>query len=80
MFNGQLALQLKANICGQIVREQSKIICGLEQNRRDTIWMHVNLKKQWKTNWSVMPGKGRTKVRKKDAKKRNLTHQEAEFV
>jgi hypothetical protein len=37
MFNGQLALQSKANICGQIVREQSKIICGLEQNKRDTI-------------------------------------------
>jgi hypothetical protein len=34
MFNEQLALQLKANICGQIVREQSKIICGLEQNQR----------------------------------------------
>ena len=80
MFNGQLALQSKANICGQIVREQSKIICGLEQNQRDTIWMHVNLKKQCKTNWSFKPGKGRTKVRKKDAKKRNLTHQEAEFV
>ena len=37
MFNGQLAFQSKANICGQIVREQSKIICGLEQNQRDTI-------------------------------------------
>jgi hypothetical protein len=42
--------------------------------------MHVNLKKQCKTNWSFKPEKGRTKVRKKDAKKRNLTHQEAEFV
>ena len=37
MFNGHLALQSKANICGQIVREQSKIICGLEENQRDTI-------------------------------------------
>lgn len=80
MFNGHLALQSKANICGQIVREQSKIICGLEQNQRDTIWMHVNLKKKCKTNWSFKPGKWRTKVRKKDAKKRNFTHQEAEFV
>jgi hypothetical protein len=37
MFNEQLALQSKANICGQIVGEQSKIICGLEQNQRNTI-------------------------------------------
>jgi hypothetical protein len=37
MFNGQLALQSKANMCGQIVRDQGKIICGLEQNQRDTI-------------------------------------------
>ena len=80
MFNGHLALQSKANICGQIVREQSKIICGLEENQRDTIWMHVNLKKTCKTNWSFKPGKWRTKVRKKDAKKINFTHQEAEFV
>jgi hypothetical protein len=42
--------------------------------------MHVHLKKKCKTNWSFKPGKGRTKVRKKDAKKRNLTHQEAEFA
>ena len=79
-FDGQLALQSKANICGQIVREQSKIICGLDQNQRDTLWMHVNLKKKCKTNWSFKPGKLRTKVRKKDAKKENFTHQEAEFV
>jgi len=75
--DGQLALQSKANICGQIVKEQSKITCGLEHNQRDTIWMHVNLKKKCKTNGSFKAGKWRTKVRKKDAKKRNLTHQEA---
>ena len=69
MFNEQLALQSKANICGKIVREQSKIICGLEQNQRNTIWMHVHLKKKCKTNWSFKPGKGRTKVRKKMLRK-----------
>ena len=77
MFNGQIELQSKAKICAQIVREQSKKICGLEQSQRDTISMHVNLKKKCK---KIEVLSQENEVRKKDVKKRNLTHQEAEFL